>query len=156
MKKFFSNLIIGILRIFKKTPEDLISLSARLGVGIVFWQCAQSRITGWYFMGEFWQFFNLRQGAFSEFRAYHLPFLPAELAAYLATIGTFFFSLFLFIGFATRFSALGLFIITLVIQFFVSPANWQIHLLWSSALLYILKYGPGVISLDHFFYRKWA
>ena len=38
---------------------------------------------------------------------------------------------------------------TIVIQTFVYPDLWHIHLLWATILLFILTRGPGAISLDH-------
>src|SRR5271165_1194387 len=75
--------------------------------------------------------------------------LPTEVAAYMAAIQEHLFSVLLVIGLASRLSALGLFGMTMVIQFFVYPANWPDHLLWSSVLLYIIARGPGAISLDY-------
>jgi putative oxidoreductase len=42
----------------------------------------------------------------------------------------------------------------LVIQLFVYPGSWPDHLIWAVALMIIVLYGPGRISLDHFI-RRW-
>jgi putative oxidoreductase len=55
----------------------------------------------------------------------------------------------LIIGFATRFSALGLLVMTGVIQLVV-PEGWaNFHLPWAAMALSIIAMGPGRLSLDH-------
>src|SRR5690606_21255921 len=79
---------------------------------------------------------------------YDVPLLPPEFAAYLATFADFFLSLGILIGLFTRLSALGLLLVTLVIQLFVYPNEWTVHLLWAAILLYLVKQGPGSFSVD--------
>jgi putative oxidoreductase len=55
----------------------------------------------------------------------------------------------LFAGLASRFAALALLGMTLVIEIFVYPEAYVTHGLWATVLLLIIKYGPGSISLDH-------
>ena len=43
---------------------------------------------------------------------------------------------------------------TLVIQIFVFPGSYVTHGLWAIGLLYLIKYGPGVLSVDHFIARS--
>lgn len=57
---------------------------------------------------------------------------------------------FILAGFFTRFAALALLGMTLVIEIFVYPNAFDTHGVWAAALLYLMKYGPGVVSLDHF------
>lgn len=55
----------------------------------------------------------------------------------------------LILGFFTRAAALGLLIMTLVIQVFVYPdAWWTVHVWWSAVLLLIIARGPGALSTD--------
>ena len=54
------------------------------------------------------------------------------------------------LGFATRFAALGLLIMTALIQLYVLPdALWTAHVYWGAILLVLLSRGPGQISVDH-------
>ena len=39
---------------------------------------------------------------------------------------------------------------TFVIEVFVYPEYWSMHLMWASSLLFLLTKGPGVFSLDHY------
>ena len=85
---------------------------------------------------------------------YKVPLLPPDLAAYFATYAEHIFSVLLVIGLASRLSALGLMIMTLVIQIFVYPSGWPEHILWFACLLLIVARGPGAISLDHLFWAR--
>jgi putative oxidoreductase len=57
-------------------------------------------------------------------------------------------------GFASRLSALGLMVMTLVIQLFVYPEGWPEHVLWFALLLLIVARGPGTLSLDHLIWSR--
>jgi putative oxidoreductase len=67
----------------------------------------------------------------------------------LSTIAEHVFPVLLVVGLASRLSALGLLVMTAVIQIFVYPDGWPEHILWAAALLLIIARGPGALSLDH-------
>ena len=77
-----------------------------------------------------------------------LPFLSAEPAAWLATIGELVLPVLLFVGLFTRISAAGLFVMAAVIQCYVF--QMPEHLLWMSVLGLLVAYGGDRISLDNF------
>lgn len=80
-------------------------------------------------------------------QAYDFPFPTAF--AYLDGIAEIVLPILLLIGFATRFSALGLLVMTAVIQLVV-PEGWaNFHLPWAALALAIIALGPGKLSLDH-------
>ena len=56
---------------------------------------------------------------------------------------------FIWIGFGARFAALALLGMTAVIQTFVYPDAYMTHGLWAVALLMIVKFGAGPLSIDH-------
>lgn len=59
----------------------------------------------------------------------------------------------LIVGLATRFSALGLLVMTGVIQLVV-PEGWaNFHLPWAALAIAIIALGPGALSLDHLIVR---
>lgn len=59
----------------------------------------------------------------------------------------------LIVGLATRFSALGLLVMTGVIQLVV-PEGWaNFHLPWAALAVAIIALGPGALSLDHLIVR---
>jgi putative oxidoreductase len=124
----------------ERIPYSLLALASRIAVADVFWRSARTKVNG----------FSIREETFYLFREeYKVPLLPPDLAAYLSTIGEHVFSALLFIGLASRLSALGLFGMTMVIQLFVVPGGWPEHIIWLSLLTLIIARGPGAISLDH-------
>ena len=71
------------------------------------------------------------------------------VAAHLAALAENLLPIALVLGFATRLSALALFVMTIVIQFVYPGGFWNHHVLWFFLLLFIMARGPGCISLDH-------
>jgi putative oxidoreductase len=59
----------------------------------------------------------------------------------------------LFLGLATRLATLPLLGMISVIQIFVYPNAWPDHVLWGSALIFLLTRGPGMLSVDHLIER---
>lgn len=83
---------------------------------------------------------------FTQYAA--LPLSPV-LAAYLVSAAEFVLPVMLVLGLGTRFAALGLLIMTAMIQFYVLPeALWTTHVYWASLLMVLLALGAGRISLD--------
>ncbi|MCY1400092.1 hypothetical protein D9M71_151650 [compost metagenome] len=85
---------------------------------------------------------------------YHVPLLTPELAAHLAAFAEHFFPVLILVGLATRFSALALLGMTLVIQTFVYPDAYPTHGTWAAVLLYLMARGPGAFSIDHLLARR--
>jgi putative oxidoreductase len=97
-----------------RIPYSVIALMSRIAVADVFWRSARTKVNG----------LSIREETFYLFREeYKVPLLPPDLAAYLSTLGEHVFSVLLFIGLASRLSALGLFGMTMVIQLFVVPGG---------------------------------
>jgi len=137
-----------------RLPNSLIILAARLAVAAVFWRSAQTKFSGWEFLDQHWQFFNVSQSTFSLFEyEYDLPIIDPELAAYAATFAEFWLSLALAFGLFTRLSALALLGMTGVIQVLVYPDAWPTHILWAVSLLFLIKNGGGVLSLDRLLFK---
>jgi len=79
--------------------------------------------------------------------AYDLP--APEILALFDGITEIVLPVLLVLGFATRFSALGLLIMTGVIQLVV-PEGWaNFHLPWAALAVAIIALGPGPLSLDY-------
>jgi putative oxidoreductase len=55
------------------------------------------------------------------------------------------------LGLGTRFAALGLLVMTAVIQFLVYPGAYPTHGVWAAVLLWLMARGPGRLSLDYLF-----
>jgi len=129
----------------ERIPYSVIALMSRIAVADVFWRSARTKVNG----------FSIREETFYLFREeYKVPLLPPDLAAYLSTLGEHVFSALLFVGLASRLSALGLFGMTMVIQLFVVPGGWPEHILWLSLLTLIIARGPGAISIDHLVWSR--
>lgn len=128
-----------ITNLFARIPHDAIALLARICIGTVFFRSGMLKLDGWS-DGNTLALFQ------SEYR---LPLLPPEVAAPLAMAMELSMPLFLFLGLGTRFAALALLGMTLVIEIFVYPNAFDTHGVWAVSLLYLIKYGAGSISLDH-------
>lgn len=149
MKSIFRSIDRFAKKLADLIPNWATNLILRLGIFFVFWNSVQTKLGGASYLGQKLEFWNVTESTKMLFEyEYALPLIPAELAAYLATLGEFFLALGLLFGVFTRFSAFGLLVITLVIQIFVYPGAWSVHLLWAGALIYLLKEGAGLISID--------
>ncbi|GAB3120789.1 DoxX family protein [Novispirillum itersonii] len=126
-------------RILSRLPEGLLVLLARLGMAGVFWRSGQTKVDGWTVT-------DATVFLFAE--EYRLPLLPPELAAWLAAGAEHLFPVLLVLGLGSRYAALALAAMTLVIQIFVYPGLWPDHLTWLAALLLIVARGGGPLSLD--------
>lgn len=152
--------ISRVITIFNLIPDELISLLARFSIASIFWLSGQTKIQGLVvdiISGNIqfgWP--RLSESAVYLFKEeYRLPLLSPELAALMAAIAEHTFSILLVIGFATRLSALGLFVMTMTIQLFVYPDAYPTHGVWAVALLFLMAKGPGRISIDHWLVRQY-
>lgn len=137
------NLYFRTADLLGRIPYDLIALLARVCVGAVFFRSGLLKVKGWS-AGMTLTLFE------SE---YQLPVIPPEVAAYMATAAELSLPILLFAGFLTRFAALGLLIMTLVIQLFVYPNAFDTHGTWAVAFLLLMKDGAGRFSLDYLLFR---
>jgi len=147
-------LVEGAISLFERIPNTLIAFIARFSIAAVFWNSGQTKIQGFVanlVTGEFtlgWP--SLSDSALALFQdEYKLPLIPPELAAPMAALGEHLFPFLLLIGLGTRFSALSLLGMTLVIQLFVYPGAYATHGTWAAVLLYLIARGPGMLSVDH-------
>jgi len=125
--------------ILARFPYDLLALGARIFPAVVFWQSARTKVDG----------FSIKDSTFFLFEhVYDLPLIPPEWAAVLATLAEHLLPVLLLLGLLSRLSALGLLVMTAVIQIFVFPGAWITHGLWAVSLLIVLAHGPGRLSLD--------
>lgn len=135
-------------------PHSLLALLGRFALAALFWKAGQTKVANFAldpFAGT-WQIGWPRLADFTvELFAseYQLPFIAPAVAALLAATAEHVLALLLLLGLATRFAALGLLGMTLVIQLLVYPDAYPTHATWAAVLLYLLARGPGVFSLDH-------
>ena len=134
------SLITRATSLFERIPGDLIAIVARIGIATTFLRSGLLKVDGWSNGNTLALFTD----------EYKLPLIPPEIAATLAMTAELSMPLFILAGFLTRFAALALLVMTLAIEVFVYPNAFDTHGVWAAALLYLMKYGPGVASLDHF------
>lgn len=140
--------------LFETIPHNLIALIARFSIAAVFWKSGQSKVDGLVvdlIEGTFeFGFPHLADSTIPLFQSeYLVPLLSPAWAANLAAFAEHFFSLLILFGFATRFSALALLGMTLIIQIFVYPDAYPAHGTWAAMFLYLMARGPGPLSIDY-------
>jgi len=123
--------------------HDLLALAARLGIAGIFFLSGRTKVEGW---------LSVSDNAIALFAdEYRLPLLSPVLGAHLAAYAEHLFPLLLVLGLCTRFAALALLAMTVVIQVFVYPDAWPTHLSWAALLLYLAGRGGGTVALDRAF-----
>jgi putative oxidoreductase len=133
-------------------PASVALLFVRLALAGVFWFSGRTKV-------EEGTLLTIKETTLFQFA--DAPFnnvpLPPDLAAHMSLYAEFLVPILLVLGLFTRFSALALLGMTLVIQFFVFPeAWWQVHILWVAMALTLITRGAGILSLDHLLSRKRA
>ena len=144
--------LINTINLLTKRLENIFSplilLFIRIWVGMVFFKAGLLKIGNW----------DTTLYLFTT--EYKVPFLPSELAAYLATLSELFLPILLISGILTRISAVSLFILNLiaVISYqhvllkdgfdFLSKGAID-HQIWGFMLIILLIFGAGKISIDY-------
>ena len=124
----------------KVLTEDVLALVTRLGVAAIFFQSGRTKVDG---------LLHITDGTYSLFETeYHVPLLPPDVAAHVATYSEHLFSILLVLGLFTRLSALAFLGMTAVIEIFIYPDAWPTHLSWAGLLLFLIARGGGKFSLD--------
>ncbi len=119
---------------------DLVLLVSRLGIAAVFFYSGRTKVEGW---------LTVTDSAVGLFRdEYHLPLVDPSFAAHAGAYTEHLFPILLVLGLFTRFAALALLGMTLVIEVFVYPDAWPTHLSWAAPLLLLAARGAGKVSLD--------
>ena len=126
---------------------SLVQLVMRLALAVPFWR---SGILKW---DGFLKLSDTAVTLFSDEFMLHLPggpyhFPAPAVMAFLSGCGEIMFPVLLVLGLGTRFAALGLLFMTLIVELTV-PDGWPIHLTWAAMALGIMAWGPGRISIDH-------
>lgn len=129
--------------ISSRLPESLALLITRVALAGIFWRSGRTKV-------EEGTSLTISDTTYFLFEHEYtgLP-LPVDLAVPLATYAEHAFPILLVAGLFTRFAALSLLIMTLVIQFFVYPdAWWATHILWVAMAAILVSRGGGLFSLD--------
>jgi putative oxidoreductase len=130
----------AVNRLFEYISAWIVQLLARVVVGLVFFKSGLTKIDG----------FSIAPSTFVLFEnEYQVPLIPPDIAAYMATAAELTMPLLLWVGLFSRLAATPLLIMTIVIEIFVYPLAYETHGLWATALLLIMIWGPGKVSLDY-------
>jgi putative oxidoreductase len=139
--------VMRLIALFDRLPYEVPAVLGRFAIAATFWLSGRTKVDGW-------NFFAVNDKTLFLFQEeYKVPLLPPGLAALLAQSAEHIFPVLIILGLATRFSALALLGMTLVIQLFVYPGAYAMHATWAAILLMLVKFGPGTLSLDHLLER---
>lgn len=145
-----------------KVPYTLVALACRVAAAVPFWRSGQSKLEGADLFGIKYELFSLKASKVYLFQEeFGFPEAIAPIAAQMAALGENLLPPLLVLGLLTRVGALGLLVMTAVIQFYVFPeellnpnGNWAMHLQWAAPLMVVLQRGPGVVSIDALLGRR--
>ena len=126
---------------------SLVQLVMRLALAVPFWK---SGILKW---AGFGRLNDTAVTLFTDEFMLHLPGGPYHfpvpgVMAFMSGTGEILFPVLLVLGLGTRFAAVGLLFMTVIVELTV-PDGWPIHLTWAAMALGIMAWGPGRISTDH-------
>jgi putative oxidoreductase len=126
---------------------SLVQLVMRVALAVPFWKSGILKWTG------FLQLSDTAVTLFTDEFMVHLPggpyhFPAPAVVAFLSGCGEITFPILLVLGLGTRFAALGLLLMTCIVELTV-PDGWPIHITWAAMALGIMAWGPGRISIDH-------
>ena len=136
---------IGIVRLI--AHPDIVQLVMRVALAVPFWKSGILKWTG------FLQLSDTAVTLFTDEFMLHLPggpypFPAPTVFAFLSGSGEIMFPILLVLGLASRFAALGLLFMTIIVELTV-PDGWPIHITWAAMALGIMAWGPGRASIDH-------
>jgi putative oxidoreductase len=146
-------LLARVERWLAAIPQALPLLALRFALAVPFYRSGLTKWDG---------FLQLSGGAeflfASEFRLHifgqQYPYPFPILAAYGAGIAEIVLPVLLVLGLFTRFAALGLLLMTAIIQITV-PEGWaNFHLPWAAMALALVVFGGGSISVDRLLRRR--
>jgi putative oxidoreductase len=132
-------------------PDWLVSLTLRFGLAVPFWKSGLTKWTGFGQLSDSAVLLFENEFKFHILgKVYDYPY--PKLMAYGAGVAEIVLPILLALGLFGRFAALGLLIMTAVIQLTI-PSGWPIHLTWAAMALGILVLGSGRLSLDNILRR---
>jgi putative oxidoreductase len=132
---------------FGLVPISLTALVLRIALALPFLRAGQTDWDGWFSLsfGVKARFADLRLHWFGA----EYPFPQPDLMALAAGLAEVALPALLIVGLGTRYAALGLLVMTGVIQLSF-PEGWaNFHLYWAALALAIMTLGPGKAALDY-------
>lgn len=130
----------------KSVPDWLASLVLRFGIAVPFWKSGLTKWDGFGVLSETPVILFENEFLLHVFgKEYSFPF--PTLMAYASSIGEIILPILVVLGLFTRFAALGLLLMTLIIQL-TFPDAWPLHLTWAAMALGVIYLGGSRLSLD--------
>ena len=135
-------------QLVKLVPISIVSLVLRVAIAVPFFKSGPTKWDGFLQLSDtppllFAEEFKLH--LFGQAYDYPAPLLMA----WGSSLGEIILPVLLVVGLFTRFSALGILLMTAMIQLTI-PDGWaNFHLPWASIALAIILIGPGKIALDN-------
>lgn len=134
-------------RLLAAIPAALPLLALRLALAVPFWRSGMTKWDGFLDLSDGAEFLfgaEFRLHLFGAEYPYPFPIASAFLAGTLELV----LPALLVLGLGTRFAALGLLLMTGLIQLTV-PEGWaNFHLPWAAMALALMTFGGGTFSLD--------
>ena len=126
---------------------SLTQFALRFALAVPFWRSGVNKWDG------FLQLNDVAILLFSSEFKLHLPggpyaFPAPAVFAFAAGSAEILLPILLVLGLATRLAALGLLVMTLIVELTV-PDGWPIHVTWAAMALGVMAWGSGRISLDY-------
>src|SRR5579871_4724117 len=145
----------GVVAVFQRAIARLAWLAglvapplARIALAVPFFRSGLTKWSGFLTLSPAADYLFEEQFKLHWFgRAYDFP--APDILAYLDGVAEVVLPVLLVIGLGTRLSALGLLLMTGVIQLTVPSAWATFHILWAALAVAIMAMGPSPLSLDH-------
>ena len=138
--------------ITKCVPDWLASLVLRFAVAIPFWKSGLTKWDGFGVLSETPVILFENEFLLHIFgREYSFPF--PTLMAYASSIGEIILPILVVLGLFTRISALGILLMTLIIQL-TFPDAWPLHLTWAAMAIGVIYLGGSRLSLDRLLLKR--
>ena len=134
-------------------PASLALFVLRVALAVPFFRSGLTKFDGFLSVSPGTRFLFANEFKLHIFgQAYAYPF--PLLMAWAASIGEIVLPVLLVVGLFTRFAALGLFVMTIIIQLTI-PAGWaNFHLPWAAMALALMVYGAGMLSADRLVFGR--
>jgi putative oxidoreductase len=137
-------------RLLGAIPAALPLLALRVALAVPFWRSGLTKWDGFLDLSDGAEFLfgaEFRLHIFGAEYPYPFPMVSAFLAGTMELV----LPVLLVLGLGTRFAALGILLMTGLIQLTV-PEGWaNFHLPWAAMALALLTFGGGTFSLDRLF-----
>jgi len=142
-----SGFVMTLNRILARIPGSVPLLVLRLALAVPFYRSGLTKWDGWFQLSDSAVYLFSQEFQLHLFGSV-IPYPAPALVAWLSGVAEIALPILLVVGLGTRFAALGLLFMTLVIQLTI-PDGWaNFHLPWAAMALALVSYGGGRISLD--------